>query len=137
MRRGGYLERGGRLASSSAKRQAVNVLLPEIRAQLVKRSGGLCEVCRKALGREAAHILPRGSAGGAWAMRNLLWLCVRCHASDRWEYHRGRLVYTLEPNTAAPSYVNWYIIEAADKDAYRKGDYRIRSQGTVFLMERA
>lgn len=151
MRRGGYLERGGRLPSSSAKRQAVNELLPEIRAALVKRSGGLCEVCRKAQGREAAHIIPRGSAGGPWATWNLLWLCPRCHAMDRWPYDRGRLVYdpirlAFEGHVPVwgavdlgihlggrPSHVRWCIVVAASKSAWQRGEFTIAGRGVVSL----
>ena len=92
---------GGVFASTEGKRKplrhrsAKSVIPTTVRAEVSRRSGGICEICRKARATNKHHKLPR-SQGGKHTAENLLDLCGPCHdevhAHPAAAYAKGHLV---------------------------------------------
>ncbi len=105
-----WIKRGTkRMNQVSKKRRVSGEFDGKLKAQLLIRSGGRCEIRAPGcmgLGTDRAHIIPRGSASGQWILGHTVWACRRCHDLDREEYSRGRLVWNV---TRVPIEVLWTI----------------------------
>ncbi len=79
---------------------------PAVRALLVQRSRGMCELCRRAPGTDAHHRRPKGMGGDkrpdTHAVTNGVWVCSPCH-HDR-----------IHAHPAAARADGWMVRQSAD-----------------------
>ena len=101
-----------------------------LRAQLIARSGGYDEVYGKPLfGTDVAHVVAR-SQGGADTLDNTLWLARATHRQMEAPYANGRLVVTRVTVKGVRGF-DWELVIAADKHAYRRGDFEVLNGGFI------
>ena len=105
-----WIKRGvKRMRQASRKRRVSGEFTPHLKADLLLRSGGRCEIRAPGCtikGTDRAHVVPRGSAGGKWILEHVVWACRSCHQLDREEFAKGRLVWD---RTDLPIRVGWQI----------------------------
>ena len=67
-----------RLAEKRQRQAAARTAERLVRVEVLLRDGRVCRCCRKRIGTEGHHVLPR-SLGGKWETGNIVYLCNSCH----------------------------------------------------------
>ena len=122
---------GGKLAVGRAS--GTRESLSAERAYVQQRAKGLCEVRMDGLtphpGTDFAHVVAR-SQGGQDDRYNALWLCRAEHRRMEASFAKGRLVVTRISVNGARGF-DWEYVTAADKHAYRRGEFKVLAAGFV------
>lgn len=122
---GGVLAKG----RASATREQLRIEREAVKA----RAQGLCEVrCANLTphpGTDFAHVVAR-SQGGTDDRYNALWLCRQEHRRMEAAYAKGRLVVTRVTVNRVRGF-DWEYVTAADKHAYRRGEFVVLAAGFV------
>jgi len=101
-----------------------------LRARLIARSGGYCEVLgTPTFGVEVCHVVAR-SAGGGDDDWNTYWGSRAANRAQQAAFARGRLLMAREIRDGVKG-IAWEWVRAADKHAYRRGEFVLLASGFI------